>query len=329
MMTPMGIKAPLEHAAEAVRYAGASEAGRVRAVNQDSYFVGRLPSGGILAVVADGMGGHQTGEVASQKAVDIIQRELSRSRAHPPTAIARAVQAANLEIFEYASDYPEHQGMGTTLTTVYLDDQVGLVGHIGDSRAYLIRNGRVTQLTQDHSWVAERVRQGVLSESEAKRHRWRNVITNALGTTPEIKLDIAGFEVQAGDRLLLCSDGVSMLFSEEAMAAIVCSHDPEGAVRALIEGANMRGSPDNITAVVLEVVSVEARPKRYELPPRASEIASVKIGDTMSGIRAVEETFPKRDLFAKLRRQSWYPYRFWLLGCLYLFLLFLIFSIHW
>jgi PPM family protein phosphatase len=134
-------------------YAGLSEAGRVRSINQDSHFVGEMETG-YVAVVADGMGGHKTGEVASQKAVETIRGELSQASTHPPAALAKAVQAANLEIFDYASLHPEHQGMGTTLTTVFIDDQVGLVGHVGDSRAYLIRNNGIRQLTFDHSWVS-------------------------------------------------------------------------------------------------------------------------------------------------------------------------------
>lgn len=311
-----------------VRFSGASEAGRVRAVNQDSFFVGNVPGRGVLAVVADGMGGHQTGEVASQKAIDIVRRELARSRSHPPAAIAKAVQAANAEIFDYAVEHPEHQGMGTTLTVVFLDDQVGLVGHIGDTRAYLIRGGEIKPLTQDHSWVAERVRQGVLSEDEAKRHRWRNVITNALGATEEIKLDLLYFEVEPGDRVLLCSDGVSMLVSDDAMAQVVTEQPPDRAASRLIELANERGSPDNITAVVLEAVTVEPSAKHYDLPESALSPASVKISASMSGIRQVEEAFPKRDLLTKLRRKSWYPYRYWILGCLYLILLFLLFSLR-
>ena len=310
-----------------VSYSGASEAGRVRSINQDSFFVGRL-GGAYLAVVADGMGGHKTGEVASQKAVEVLQRELKKAQNHPPSALARAVQAANLEVYDYATDHPENQGMGTTLTTIYLDDQVGLVGHVGDSRAYLVRGDEIRQLTFDHSWVAERVRQGILTQDEARVHRLRNVITNALGATPEVKLDILHFGVQPGDRVLVCSDGVSMLLNEEQLHSTVRDFSPEEAVARLIDEANKRGSPDNITAVVLEVEQVETRTKRYELPPAAAkEPESVTIGQTMSGIDQIEEAFPRQDMAARLKRQPWYPYRLWILGSLYLILLIIIFTL--
>jgi PPM family protein phosphatase len=310
-----------------VRYAGHSESGRVRSINQDSFFVGEA-GGGYLAVVADGMGGHSTGEVASQKAVEIIRREIEASRSYPPAALARAVQSANREIFEYAADNAEHHGMGTTLTSVFIDDQIGLVGHIGDSRVYLVRDGGIQQLTFDHSWVAERVRQGILTQDEAKHHRLRNVITNALGALPKVKLDLSHMDVRPGDRLLLCSDGVSMLLSDEQLLGVVSRGTPEDAVRELLEEANRRGSPDNITAVVLHVETVEARVKRYALPPKLQEEPrSVTISGTVSGVRWVEETFPKQDALSRLRRHPWYPYRLWILGSLYLLTLIVVFSL--
>jgi PPM family protein phosphatase len=307
-------------------YAGVTEAGRVRSINQDSYFVGEMETG-YVAVVADGMGGHKTGEVASQKAVETIRKELSEASSHPPGALAKAVQAANLEIFDYASLHPEHQGMGTTLTTVFIDDQVGLVGHVGDSRAYLIRGNDIRQLTFDHSWVAEQVRQGLITQDEARKHRLRNVITNALGSTQEVKLDLLYFDVQQGDKLLLCSDGVSMLLTEDVMKDIVAKHAPEEATKQLVAEANRRGSPDNITAVVLEVETVETRAKKYALPDNYQEPKSVTIGYGGTGIRKVEEAFPRQDWAAKLRRHPLYPYRLWLMGILYLVLVLVIFAL--
>ena len=312
-------------AATRVHFAGQSEAGEVRKVNQDTYFVGATPQG-VLGIVADGMGGHQSGEIASQSAVKVLSRALKRAQAHPPAAIARAVQDANLEIYDYATEHPESRGMGTTLTTLLVDDQIGLVGHVGDSRAYLVRGGEIHQLTQDHSWVADRVRQGLLSEEEARHHRWRNIITNALGSTPEFKLDIFHFEVRSGDTLMLCSDGVTTLLSDEVILQILRGYAPEDAAAKLIESANERGSPDNVTAVVLFAEAVEPKPKRYDLPKE--DASSVRIGETMSGIYKVEEAYPSRNRFDKLRRQNWYPYRVWILGCIYLFVLFLYFSLR-
>lgn len=311
-----------------IAHAGKTETGRVRTINQDSFFVGEV-SGGYLAVVADGMGGHSTGEVASQKAVATIQGELESSKSYPPAALARAVQSANLEIFDYASEHPENHGMGTTLTTVFIDDQVGLVGHIGDSRVYLVREGEIRQLTLDHSWVAERVRQGILTNDEAKRHRLRNVITNALGALPEVKLDLSHFEVQEGDRLLLCSDGINMLLSDESLLEILSSDaTPDELTQRLMDEANKRGSPDNITAVVIEIKAVEARNKKYALPPKLrEEPSSITIGGTNTGIRRIEEAYPRQDFMSKLKRKTWYPYRFWILGILYLILLIVVFAL--
>jgi protein phosphatase len=310
-----------------VDYAGATASGRVRAVNQDSFHVGQLPNRQVVAIVADGMGGHLTGEVASQKAVDILWRELQRGRTHPPAAMARAVQAANLAIYDHAAEHPESKGMGTTLTVIVLDDQVGLIGHVGDSRAYLIRDNGIRQLTLDHSWVADRVRQGLLTEEVARGHRWRNVITNALGSQPQIKLDVMHFDVRPGDLILLCSDGVSMLLPPELMQRIVQDSPPATACRRLLEEANNRGSPDNITAVIVQVNDVQERPKRYALPAGQDEPATVNIGESMSGIRNIEDAFPVQDMFTKLRKQPWYPYRLWLLGSLYLLLLIIVFSV--
>lgn len=307
--------------------AGVSEEGRVRAVNQDSFYAGRIPGMGYLAVVADGMGGHRAGEIASQKAVEVMRRELERSRLLPPVALAKAAQTANFELYDYAAEHPEVRGMGTTLTAVYLDDQVGLIGHVGDSRAYLVRDGEIRQLTADHSWVADRVRQGLLTADEARHHRWRNVITNALGATASFRLDVLHFEVRAGDRLVLCSDGVSMLLSEAMMLQIVSGLPPEEAARQLVAESNDRGAPDNVTAVVVEIRLVDARPKRYALPADAGGPESVDISDTMSGIRRIEDEFPANGPLGRLRRHPWYPYRVWILGSLYLLLLFLLFSL--
>lgn len=309
-----------------VTAAGVSDAGRVRAVNQDAHWMGDVPSKGFLAVVADGMGGHQTGEVASEQALSTLRAKLGSTRAHPPAALARAIQAANLAVHALATERPEHHGMGTTLTALLVDDQVGLVGHVGDSRAYRLRDGVLEQLTHDHSWVADRVRQGLLSTEEARRHRWRNVITNVLGAGPRFRLDLTTFEVRAGDRFLLCSDGVSMLVSEGLMAQILKSLPPQGAAEALVAEANDRGSPDNVTAVVVEIAAVAARPKGYDLPASDGTPASIDVGETMSGIRQIEDEFPLRSPLRALRKQPWYPFRGWIVGSLYLMLLFLLFS---
>lgn len=307
-----------------VLMSGHSETGNVRSNNQDSFHVSKLANG-YLAIVADGMGGHKTGEVASQKAVEIIKRELSRNSKHPPTALAKAIQTANIEIFDYAVDNPDHKGMGTTLTTVFIDDQIGFVAQIGDSRAYLLRNGKIHQLTHDHSWVAEQVRQGILTQDEAQNHRLRNVITNALGASEEVKLDIVHFELQDGDKIFLCSDGISILIDDDYLTEVISSLSPENAVAKLISEANKRGSPDNITAIVLEIKKIQNKVKKYNLPEsKKLKPTSVSLSDTMSGIDKIENAFPKQDINSKLKRHPWYPYRLWILGSLYMILLIII-----
>ncbi len=307
-----------------VLMSGQSETGNVRSINQDSFYISKL-SGGYLAIVADGMGGHKTGEVASQKAVEIVKRKLTHNSKHPPTALAKAIQAANIEIFDFALDNPDHKGMGTTLTSVFIDDQIGFVAQIGDSRAYLIRNHKIHQLTHDHSWVAEQVRQGILTQDEAQNHRLRNVITNALGASEEVKLDIVHFEIEEGDKIFLCSDGISMLISDNYLTEIISNSSPENAVAQLIAEANRRGSPDNITAIVLEVKKIQKRVKKYNLPEsKKLKPTSVSLGETMSGIDKIENAFPKQDFNSKLKRHPWYPYRLWILGSLYMILLIII-----
>jgi protein phosphatase len=310
-----------------VASAGTSDPGRVRTVNQDWYFAGTVGRSGHLGVVADGMGGHTAGEVASRKAIETLVDALRQSRSQPPVALARAAQAANVEVYNLAIERPELKGMGTTLTAVLIDDQVGLVGHVGDSRAYLVRGGKATRLTVDHSWVADRVRQGLLSEEEARRHRWRNVITNAIGATPTFRLDVLYFDVQPADTVVIVSDGVSMLLGDEDIVKRVTGVTPEAAARDLVAAANDRGSPDNATAVVLRAEAVASRQKRYDLPSAPLVPASVDIGETLSGIKAVEEDFPGNGPWQRLKRHPLFPYRYWLMGCAYLLVLLVLFIV--
>ncbi|HRQ10103.1 MAG: protein phosphatase 2C domain-containing protein [Trueperaceae bacterium] len=325
--TPAVAEAHPSHGAGStrIRSAGTSEAGHVRKVNQDWYFAGAVGRSGHLGVVADGMGGHTAGEVASRTAIETLVSALRQSRTQPPVALARAAQAANVEVYNLAIERPELTGMGTTLTAVLIDDQVGLVGHVGDSRAYLVRGGQALRLTVDHSWVADRVRQGLLSEEEARRHRWRNVITNAIGATATFRLDVLYFDVLPGDIVVLVSDGVSMLLDEDAIVKNVVGRTAEEAAARLVSAANERGSPDNVTAVVLCVDDVAFRPKRYDLPEAPLVASSVDIGETLSGIRRVEEGFPGNGPLQKLRQHPLFPHRYWIVGSAYLLVLLVLF----
>lgn len=313
MSLPTVSKPKQESSRTRVKHAGLTDVGQVRAINQDSFWIDYVGERGFLAIVADGMGGHKAGEIASQKAVTVMSKSLEQATAYPPTAIAKAVQAANLDIYNYALDNPEHKGMGTTLSALYIDDQVGLVAHIGDSRAYLVRDGTIRQLTQDHSWVAERVRLGILTEDEARNHRWRNVITNALGANPEIKLDLMSFEVMPQDRILLCSDGITSLIEDATLARIISQYMPDQAVEELVDRANEQGSPDNVTAVIVLVEHVETNIKPY-ITQNPYEFTTVKLKDTMSGIRQIEAAYPQQKRTTQVLLQLWWRYRKWLIG---------------
>lgn len=255
--------------------AALSDPGRERALNEDAVAQLITPYGGIF-VVADGMGGHRTGEVASQMAVSQIV-EILKQREPSPQGLLEAYEAANEAIY-LAGQKPESQGMGTTCTALWLDLPYALIAHVGDSRAYLLRDGELIQLTQDHSWVADRVRQGLLSEDEARNHRWRNVITNALGSFPSARVDLVGLKVRPGDVFLLCSDGLSGVLEDRVLAEMVLTNPPEPAVAKLVKLANEWGGPDNISAVVVTIGSqVAEHPKPYALPLEASNGQPVRL----------------------------------------------------
>lgn len=255
--------------------AALTDPGRKRALNEDAVTQLVTPYGGIF-IVADGMGGHRTGEVASQMAVSQIL-EILRHKEPSPQGLLEAYEAANEAIY-LAGQKPESRGMGTTCTTLWLDLPYALIAHVGDSRAYLLRDGELMQLTQDHSWVADRVRQGLLSEEEARNHRWRNVITNALGSFSSARVDLVGLKVRPGDVFLLCSDGLSGVLEDRVLAEMILTNPPEPAVVKLVKLANDWGGPDNISAVVVTIGSqVAENPRPYALPLEASEGRPVRL----------------------------------------------------
>jgi len=247
-----------------------TDIGRRREINEDSVTLvvpkdGRdMERKGALFVVADGMGGHAAGEVASEMAVELIREHYY---ADPVTdvleSLSRAIKTANDAIFRRASELAGRAGMGTTCVAAVLKGGVAYVMNVGDSRAYLVRNGLMKLVTQDHSWVAEQVRAGMLTEDQARIHVHRHVITRALGTQPDVEPDIFVEPLQEGDVLLLCSDGLSGYVSDLDINTIVNSADPQRSVRELINRANEHGGPDNITAIVVQVL---------EVPPLSSEV---------------------------------------------------------
>ncbi|WP_456409767.1 PP2C family protein-serine/threonine phosphatase [Oceanithermus sp.] len=261
----------------AVEAAALTHPGRKRTTNQDA--VGhRLTDRGGVFVVADGMGGHRTGELASKLAVKNIL-EVTEEDTPSPTLLLEAFEEANDAIY-IAGQRPESRGMGTTATALALDLPYALIAHVGDSRAYLLRDGVLTQLTQDHSWVAERMRQGLLTPAEARTHRWRNVITNALGSFPEARVDLIGLKVKPGDRFLLCSDGLSGVLEDAVLQEVLESLPPAEAAERLVKLANEWGGPDNISAVILTVHRVpegSVRPP-WALPLEGGEPVVLALG---------------------------------------------------
>ena len=233
-----------------------TDTGRQRHANEDSYFA-RAP----VFAVADGMGGAQAGEVASRIAAGAFER---RGQVADETAaegqLEQIAQAANEEIHRLAQEDSSRAGMGTTLTAAMLrDDEVSL-GHVGDSRAYLFRDGELKRLTKDHSLVEELRRQGRLTEEQAEEHPQRSIITRALGPEPSVNVDTMTFPARDGDVYLLCSDGLTTMVSDDEIRRILSeSKSLRSAVGKLVEAANRGGGRDNITAVAFRVADADAR----------------------------------------------------------------------
>src|SRR5437763_8869383 len=230
-----------------------SDTGRQRRENEDCAFA-RAP----VFVVADGMGGAQAGEVAAQIAVDVFAHGLPDAGS-PEERLASRVQEANQRIWEQSRARREQAGMGTTLTAAYLDDSELAIAHVGDSRAYLFRDGSLQRLTQDHSLVDELVRRGKLTEEQAAEHPQRSIITRALGPEPDVEVDTWSYPIRGGDILLLCSDGLTSMISEERVKEILSSAGTlEQRGDALIDEANEAGGRVNITVVLFRLEGVGA-----------------------------------------------------------------------
>jgi PPM family protein phosphatase len=232
------------------RVGARTDVGRVREGNEDA-FLAEDP----LFAVADGMGGHQGGEVASQLALETLGRISGQPTPDGDAApqLAETVREANQAVLDKASSDPGLAGMGTTLTAVLAARDRIFLAHAGDSRAYLLRDGELSRLTKDHTVVERLVDQGRLTSEEAAIHPQRSIVTNALGVDRDIQVDEAAHEVQAGDRLLLCSDGLTGMVSEDDILRVLTDErDPQAAADALVAAANEAGGQDNITAVVVD-----------------------------------------------------------------------------
>jgi protein phosphatase len=230
-------------------YAVASDTGRKRRRNEDNYVVSPP-----LFAVADGMGGAQAGEVASKLAASTLEGDES-APLHGVERVASLIHEANRRVYERATTDPAASGMGTTMTVALVDDGTVAIGHVGDSRAYLVRDGRMEQLTDDHSLVNELLKSGKLSPEEAEGHPQRSVITRAVGTDPDVEVDAFTIDAREGDVFLLCSDGLTDMVEDEDILDLLERHrdDLDRAVRSLVAAANRGGGEDNITAVAFRI----------------------------------------------------------------------------
>jgi serine/threonine protein phosphatase PrpC len=250
-----------------------TDVGRKRDHNEDNmaYVIPKDPQvmayKGALFIVADGMGGHAAGEVASEIAVDTVSNAYYQDdNDDVRTSLLQAIRRANAAIHQRAAENMLRSGMGTTCVAAVLRGNVAHIANVGDSRAYLVRKAQIRQVSQDHSWVAEQVRAGLLTEEQARTHAQRNVITRSLGTQPEVEIDFFQEALEEGDSLILCSDGLSGLVNDEELQRTVEQFGPRESVYHLVERANDNGGPDNITAIVAHIQEVGAEPPGMRQP---------------------------------------------------------------
>lgn len=237
-----------------------TDVGKYRPNNEDAFYLPKkdadLPQ---LFIVADGMGGHQGGEIASKLAVKEVSEYINRNvtknlnQSQIKKIIRDSLHEANEKILKCASENPHWHGMGTTITMALFYNNTLYIGHIGDSRAYRIRDKNITLLTEDHSLVWELMAEGKITLAETKTHPMKNVITKALGTDQKLEPDLLSFNVKKGDIIILCSDGLTNMLEDNKIKEIVCSNSPKKATEELIYQANKNGGVDNITVGIIIV----------------------------------------------------------------------------
>jgi protein phosphatase len=242
--------------------AAGTDVGRIRAGNEDSLYADADPERGLF-IVADGMGGHAAGEVASEMAVQIVARDLAAVRdlsgSEPLVQMADALRDANRAIYERTIVEADKQGMGTTASCLLMGGGRWIIGHIGDSRVYLLRDGLFRQVTKDHSYVQEQVDAGFLTPEQARYHPYSNVITRCVGANAQVEADVLHGELHDGDLYLVASDGLTGMVEDPQLKKILETRtNPGQMVNAMITEANRRGGLDNITAIVVQVVQSHA-----------------------------------------------------------------------
>ena len=258
------------------QFAGASDPGRRRRRNEDSYVIDPP-----LFAVADGMGGAQAGEVASKLAAGAVKER--------GADVEELIQEANRRVHQRSIEDPNASGMGTTLTVASVENGMVSIGHVGDSRAYLVREGRLEQVTDDHSLVGELMRSGKLSAEEAETHPQRSVITRALGTDPDVDVDMFPIETRAGDLFLICSDGLTTMVDDRTILELVEQHrdDLQTLVKSLIKAANKGGGEDNITVVAFDITDDDAMEQTAVRPAPEPDEVEPDEEDTLTEADAV------------------------------------------
>lgn len=245
-----------------MRIGTCTDIGKTRPINEDNFYVSEYVAklDAIYAMVADGMGGHNAGETASEMAVGEVSGFINEYFTDQVPAeqirdlLIAAINSANKLIYAGAQDEVRLSGMGTTLTACFCRGGHATVAHVGDSRAYIIRGDVIHKITSDHSLVAELLKNGQITPEQARSHPQKNVITRALGTDPHVEIDIYEFELQQGDVILLCTDGLSNMLTDQEMYHLARDAESmEEAAEALVAAANEKGGFDNITAVLLEM----------------------------------------------------------------------------
>lgn len=243
-----------------MKYAVKSDRGLVREVNEDSYdIISGCPGNLAAFIIADGMGGHNSGEIASKLAVDFASSHISQapeqfSREEDIVpALKSIMEKANAYVYKYSMEHEDNFGMGTTLIIAVICQNKLYIGHVGDSRVYLIRDGKIEQLTTDHSYIEELIRNGSLTREEAQSHPSRNVITRALGCLEDVQIDTYTYDIQQDDLILMCTDGLTNKLEESEITDIVLGADClESACDKLVDKANEKGGEDNITVILIK-----------------------------------------------------------------------------